>query len=160
MVPWTWDQSFTCWDSSLVGASITPMGPSPAFNWGWKENKTIVINRACHATLVAITGTANLVPNRQLIWRLGTRRFHPQVSDPQTCCKDFITWLGTRLVAPVMIVRRHTPYTQTMSCSQSHIQESPWFCKKVQSSAVITRSNLSRYYTGHCDNSSNRWSSY
>ena len=65
-------------------------------------------NRTC--TLVAITGTTIPVPNLQvkllqLIWRLGTRRFHLRVPDLQMSCSHLTECIDTHLVAPVMATR-------------------------------------------------------
>ena len=48
-------------------------------------------------TLATITGTSILVPYlcvklQRLIWRLGTRRLHLRVLDPQMSCRDFTSW--------------------------------------------------------------------
>ena len=47
-----------------------------------------------HVTLAAITESTILVPylqvrSLQLIWRLGTRRFHLRVPNLQKSCRDF-----------------------------------------------------------------------
>ena len=62
-----------------------------------------------HGILVAITGTSTMVTchvvkSRQLIWRLGTRRWNLRVPDLQTGCRDLTTWWGSRIVAPAMAI--------------------------------------------------------
>ena len=67
-----------------------------------------------HVTLVVNTGTTILVPNLQgkslqLIWTLGTHRFHLQVPNLQIRCRDLTAWQGTRIVVPVMAAKGHCP---------------------------------------------------
>ena len=65
-----------------------------------------------HVTLVAITGTTILVSylyvkSLQLLWRLGTGRFHLRVPNLHMSCRELITWQGTRIVAPGMAAGQH-----------------------------------------------------
>ena len=65
-----------------------------------KNNKALSKKKK-HVTLVAIFRTAILVPclyvkPLQLIWRLGTSRFHLQVPTLSVSCTDLSTWEGTR----------------------------------------------------------------
>ena len=43
-----------------------------------------------------------ILKSLQLIWRLGTRRFHRRVPDLQMSCSDLTKWWGTVFVVPVI----------------------------------------------------------
>ena len=47
--------------------------------------------------------------SQQLIWRAGFRKYHLKMPDLQMSRSGFITWQGTRIVAPVMATRWPTP---------------------------------------------------
>ena len=72
-------------------------------------------------------GTCHGVKSVQLIWRLGTRRFHLRVPDLQMSCSDLNLRQGTRIVVPVVAARaicpiQHRYTTQLNSKSQENIK--------------------------------------
>ena len=68
----------------------------------WHSMLPVYVIQKGNVTLVSITGCTILVPrfsvkSQQLIWRLGTHRFHLWVPNLQMNCRDLIIWQGTRI---------------------------------------------------------------
>ena len=53
------------------------------------------------------------IKSLQLIWRLGTRRFHLRVPNLQMSSRDLTTWQGTRIKYPAMAARQHALFMST-----------------------------------------------
>ena len=61
------------------------------------------------------------VKSLQLLWRSGTRIFHPRVPDLQVSCRHLARWQGTRIVSSEMAVVRHTLFDEHDAGISTHI---------------------------------------
>ena len=74
----------------------------------WKTGHKVCYKCTNVMTLVAISGTAKLVPyhvvkSHQLSWRSGTRRWNLRVPDLQMSCSDLTRMRGYQPVLPAMV---------------------------------------------------------